>query len=227
MIWECVVRDPQRSTWIWLLILFNFPGAIIYFLVRRLPELDFPVTKYIQRRMRQDELWNAEAETANIGNSYQWVKLGDLSKELRLLDKARDAYMQALEQEPNNLKALWGLVELEYENDEFESARGHLTQILNLKPDYEYGNAALLHIKVLLKLQDEATAQELLEENLRIWNKPEAYLLLAKIYIKQQKTVAAREYLEKMISNIRSSPKFHYQRHKHLERKAKKLLKSL
>ncbi|MEL6493534.1 MAG: tetratricopeptide repeat protein [Cyanobacteria bacterium J06623_7] len=227
MIWECVTHDPQKHTWIWVLILFNFPGAIIYFLVRRLPELDFPAAKYVQRRLRRDELWNAEAAAVNIGNAHQWVMLGDIRQELRLFDKAKEAYLQALEQEPNHLKALWGMVHIAYEKDNFTDARTYLVQILKLKPDYEYGAAALLHIKVLLELEEKAAARSLLEENLQIWNKPEAYLLLAKLEIEEDEKEIARQHLEKMIANIRSSPKFHYRRHQHLERKANKLLKTL
>ena len=227
MIVECITRDPQKKIWIWVLIFFNFPGAIVYFFVRCLPELDFPLARKIQRRVRRDELWNAEAAAANIGNAYQWVILGDIRRELGLYNKAKDAYAQALEQEPDNLKALWDMVETEREQDDFAAAKEHLAQLLKLKPDYEYGNAALLYIKVLLELEEETAAQQLLEENIRVWNKPEAYLLLAQINIKQGETEAAKRHLEKMVSNIRSSPKFHYQRHKHLERKAVKLLKTL
>ncbi|MEO1692044.1 MAG: PLDc N-terminal domain-containing protein [Cyanobacteria bacterium J06631_6] len=227
MIYECLAHDPQRNIWIWVLIFFNFPGAIVYFFVRRLPELDFPVSRRIQRRVRRDELWNAEAAAANIGNAYQWVALGDLRRDLGLINKAQDAYLQALEKEQDNLKALWGMVQLEYERENFAEAKEHLAHILKLKSDYEYGNAALLYIKVLLELEEEAAAQKLLEENIKVWNKPEAYLLLAEINLKQGETETAKQHLEKMVANIRSSPKFHYQRHRHLERKANKLLKTL
>ena len=144
MIWECVAYDPQKNTWIWLLILFNFPGAIIYFFVRRLPRLDFPVSKYIQRRLRRKDLWSAEAAVLNIGNSHQLVDLGDLRRELQLLDQAKDSYLQALDKEPDNLKALWGIVQLEYQQEKFTDAKDYLAKLLNLKSDYAYGNAALL-----------------------------------------------------------------------------------
>ena len=227
MICECIAYDPQRNIWIWVLILFNFPGAIVYFFVRRLPELDFPVSRHIQRRMRRDELWNAEAAAANIGNAYQWVVLGDIRSELRLLDKAKDAYLQALEKESDNLQAMWGIVQIEYERKNFADAKDYLTRIIKFKPDYEYGNAALLHTKVLLELGEESAAQQLLEKNIKIWNKPEAYLLLAEIDLKHDRHEIAKQHLEKMIANIRSSPKFHYKRHQHLERKAKKILRTL
>ena len=227
MICECIAYDPQRSIWIWILIFFNFPGAIVYFFVRRLPELDFPVSRHIQRRMRRDELWNAEAAAENIGNAYQWVILGDLRRELRLLDKAKDAYLQALDKESDNLQAMWGIVQIEYERQNYADAREYLVRIIELKPDYEYGNAALLHIKALLWLNEESVAQQLLEENIKVWNKPEAYLLLAKLNLKQGQKEIAKQHLEKMVANIRSSPKFHYKRHKHLERKAKKILRTL
>ena len=227
MIWECVRYDPERYTWIWLLILLNFPGAVIYFFARRLPALNLPTSKRWQRRLRRDELWNAEAAAQNIGNAYQFVNLGKLRQELGLFEEAKDSYLNALEKEPNNLQALWGIVEIDNKNENFSEVKENLEKILSIKPDYEYGNASLIYIKTLIKLKEQEDIKNLLEENIKIWNKPEAYLLLAEIQIEEAKTELAKDNLKKMLLNIRSAPKFHYKRHQHLERKAKKMLNKL
>lgn len=229
MIWECVRCDPDRRIWLWLLILFNFPGAIIYFFARKLPNLNWaiPLPELMLRRLRQKEIWRAEADVLNIGNAHQYIILGNLKQDLRLYTEAKNSYLQALEKEPNNLRALWGLVLVEKQEKNLAGVKQYLQQILAVKPDYEYGDGELLYIKTLLELGKKEAAEPLLLKCIKTWNKPEARLLLAEIYLEQDKIEAAQEVLKKLIFSIRSSAKFHYKRNRHLEKKASKLLKNI
>ncbi|MEL6439434.1 MAG: tetratricopeptide repeat protein [Cyanobacteria bacterium J06621_8] len=229
MIWECVRYDPDSRTWLWLLIFLNFPGAVIYFCARKLPNLHFSVTlpRFLQLRLRQKEIWRAEADVLNIGNAHQYIILGDLKRDLGLYEEAKDAYQQALDKEPQNLKALWGLVLVEQEANNLECVKQYLQQILKIKPDYEYGDGELLYIKTLLELGEKETVEPLLLKCIKVWNKPEARLILAETYIEQNKIEEAKEILKKLIFSIRSSAKFHYKRNQHFEKKAMKILKNL
>lgn len=229
MIWECVRYDPESRTWLWLLVFLNVPGAVIYFFARKLPNmnLEIPIPKFMQRRLRQKEIWRAEADVLNIGNAHQYIVLADLRRDLRLFDEAKDAYLQALEKEPDNLKALWGIVQIETRNSNLTKVKEYLKKILEIKPDYEYGDGSLLYIKILLELEEKNEAEILLEDNIKNWNKPEARLLLAELYLQKERKEEAKILLQKMIFSIRSSTKFHYKRNRHLEQKATKLLKQL
>ncbi len=227
MIYDCVRNDPDKNTWLWILIFLNVPGAIIYFLVRRLPLIDLPVPNYFSRWMRRRELWNAEAAAMNIGKAHQYVILGNLLCDLELFDRAADAYNTALEQEPSNAQALWGVASVEMKNKDFESAKWHLETLLKLEPEYKYGEASLAYGKTLLALQEFDAAKEHLEKHLQFWRKPEAYLMLAKIHAQQGNTQDARNLLEVMLRNLRGSPEYHYRRNLHLVREAKKLLRKL
>ncbi len=229
MTWECVRYDPDSRTWLWLLIFLNFPGAIIYFVARKLPNMHFelPIPNFMQRRLREKEIWRAEADVLNIGNAHQYVVLGNLKQELRLFAEAKDAYLLALDKEPNNLRALWGVVQIEQKNNNLTKVKEYLEKILAIKPDYEYGDGELLYIKTLLELEEKDLAESLLINTIKVWNKPEARLLLGEIYIEKNHHAKAIEVLKKLIYNIRSSTKFHYKRNKHFEKKASKLLKRI
>lgn len=229
MIWECVRYDPDSRTWLWLLIFLNVPGAVIYFFARKLPtmRIDLPTPRFLQLRFRQQELWKAEADVINIGNAHQYRILGDLRQELGLLEEAKDAYQQALEKEPNNLKSLWGIVQIEIKNNNLTNIKEYLQKILAIEPDYEYGEGSLLYIKILLELEERDTAQTLLEENIKNWNKPEARLLLAELHIQENKKEEAKEQLQRILFSIRSSTNFHYKRNRHIEKKTNKLIKTI
>ena len=49
MIWECVCYDPDSIIWLWLLMFFNFPSAIIYFFARKLPNFNLEISFLLKR----------------------------------------------------------------------------------------------------------------------------------------------------------------------------------
>lgn len=227
MIYDCVRNEPEKNTWLWILIFLNVPGAIIYFLVRRLPLIDLPVPNYFSRWMRRHELWSAEAAAMNIGKAHQFMLLGNLLYDLELFERAENAYKTALEKEPSNTQALWGVALIEMKNQDFEGAKRHLETLLKLDSDYKYGEASLAYGKTLMALQDLDAAQVHLEKHLQLWKKSEAYLMLAKIKAQQGNTQEARNLVEVMLCNLRGSPEYHYRRNLHLVREAKSFLRKL
>lgn len=227
MIFDCARNDPERNTWLWILIFLNFPGAVIYFLVRRLPQMNLPVPNYFKRWTLRDKLWTAEAGVRNIGKAHQYVALGNVLLEMGEYGKATDAYRQALEKEPKNTHALWGSAFIEMNNKEFAAAKDHLQTLLKLEPDYKCGEASLYYGKALFELPDWETAKVHLKQDIKYWSHPEASILLAVILTKEGDVQPARECLETMLAKVRSSPAYHYRRHQHLVRKAEKLLKTL
>ncbi|MBD2462757.1 tetratricopeptide repeat protein [Oscillatoria sp. FACHB-1407] len=227
MIFDCVRNDPERNTWLFVLIFLNIPGAILYFLVRRLPYLNVPIPPYFQRWSRRQDLWNAEAAVRNIGKAHQYVTLGNVLNEMQMLDKAAEAYQQALEKEPKNTHALWGLASIAMHHQQFAIARDHLQQLLALEPDYKFGEASLAYGKALFALEDWDTVEPHLEKDLKHWGHPEACIMLAKIQINRGEVDAARTALENMIFKLKSAPKFHYRQKRHLIGEAERLLKKL
>jgi hypothetical protein len=227
MFLECLRHDPERHIWIWFLIVFNFPGAVIYFVLRRLSYKNLPVSKHFQRWTRRRELWNAEAAAKNIGKAHQFVLLGNLLIDLDIWDRAANAFQIALEKEPNNLQALWGAILIDRKNNKFESAKKHLETLLKIDKDYKYGDASLLYVKTILSLQDIEKAKTALEEHIKYWGKPEAYFLMAEIQFKEGKSSEARRLIDTMLQKLRSSPKFYYRQHRSIERKAQRLLRAL
>lgn len=227
MIYDCVRNDPQKNQWLWILIFLNFPGAVIYFLVRRLPQMDIPVPIFVTRWLRREQLWNAEAAARNIGKAHQFVLLGNLLCELAIFDRAQVAYKTALEKEPNNTQALWGAAFIDMQNKNFASAKLHLEKLVKLDPDYKYGEAFLAYGKTLVALEEWDAAKAHLENDVKRWSHPEAYIMLGTILAKEGDIQSARGYLETTIFRVRGSSYYHYRRNSHWVRKAQKLLKTL
>lgn len=227
MIFDCARNDPERNTWLFILILLNIPGAILYFLIRRLPQLNLPGSPYFRRWSRRQDLWNAEAAVRNIGKAHQYVALGHVLSEIQRFDQAVEAYQQALDKEPKNTHALWGLATIAMHNKQFAIARDHLKTLLTLEPDYKFGEASLLYGQALFAVEDWAAVEPHLEKDLKHWGHPEAAIMLAKIQVNRGETAAAQTALETLIFKLKSSPRFYYRQKRHLIGEAERLLRTI
>lgn len=227
MLYDCMRSEPDRQTWLWILLFTNFPGALIYFFMRWIPRCNIQLPSFFSRWTRSRELWIAEEQARSIGKAHQFVNLGNLLYDMRMFEKAEDAYKQALEKEADNKQALWGAASLDIKNKKFLPAKEHLQKLLSLDPDYKYGDASMAYAETLMVLKEENAAKEHLEKHLKNWNHPEGYITLANILAQQGDKKSAREYLERMISKVRGSSYYHYKRNKHFINKAEKLLKKL
>lgn len=227
MIFDCVRNEPDRQTWLWILLFLNVAGAIIYFFASYLPRSGFLQANMFKQWTLKQELWNAEAGVRNIGKPHQYVTLGNVLLDMGQVDKAAEAFQQAYEKEPNNTHALWGLAAVEMQQKQYAKAKDNLQKLTALDPDYKSGEASLLHCKALYELKDWGLAKAALKKDIQYWSHPESSLLLATIQKQEGNPQDARDCLETMMAKVKASPIYHYRRHQHIIRKAEKLLKTL
>lgn len=226
MIVDCVRNEPDRHIWLWVLVLFNIPGAIAYFLIQVIPRGDY-LPRYFQRWTRKRELWVAQNEARSIGKAYQYINLGNILGELGMHDQAETAFEQALLQESENTHALWGIANAAIAQKNLLKAKELLAKLLQIDDDYKYGDASLAYGEVLIKLKENKAAQIHLEKHIKNWSHPQAYLLLADLFIHEDDRKAAKECLETMITRIQGSSYFHYKRNRAFLGKARKMLRKL
>jgi hypothetical protein len=228
MIFDCVRNEPKGSSWLWLLIVMNFPGAVIYFAVRKLPYLDLPVPNFFKRWTMREALWSAEAGVTNIGKSHQYVILGNVLTEMGNFSRAVECYQEALQKEATNTHALWGCATIEMQRKNFDLARGYLKDLLDRDADYKRGEPSLLYGKALYELKHWSAAKDYLEMDIKRWGHAEAFLLLAKIAVNIDRDPAtAKIYLETMLARLKASPRYNYRKNQALIRSAQQMLKTL
>jgi hypothetical protein len=227
MLYDCLKNERDRQTWLWILIFLNVMGAGLYFFMCWLPRASFPVPRFAKRWTSQDLLWQAEAEAKNIGKAHQHIKLGNLLYDMGDREKAANAYLQALEKEPENPKALWGIASIEIDQKHWDVAAHYLKTLVKVQPDFAYGDASFSYGQVLFSIGDLAGAKAHLTQHFQSWSHPEAYLLMAKIHQQLGDIPDARETLETMIIKVKSSPPFQYRRNKKYVGQGERLLKTL
>lgn len=229
MFYSCFLheRGQVRLLWVVTIIFLHIFGAVFYLVVRWLPlKLSITQTSVQRRRLKQD-LQQAIANAQNIGKAYQYVQLGRIYEEMKRADHALAAYQQALSKESDNVDALWGsaAIELTYKNS--EQALPLLKRLIEIMPDYKFGDASLAYGKTLFDCGDFNLAQQHLESHLKQWSHPEAAILMAKLQTHHRNTPGACEVLETMITNVQGSPDFHYRKHRQHVVQGQRLLKSL
>lgn len=237
MLYECLKGGQRSQRWIWPLLFLNVIGAAMYFVIEWLPQHPDFLGKlgiFNRRKMRvggatpkEYRLWQAEADAKNIGNATQFITLGNLLFDMRETQKAYDAYQQALEKEPKEPKALWGAFQCSNELKDYETAKAYIEMLLQVKPDYGYGEASLAYSELLYQMQNYDAAATHLQTHLKEWSNPSGYLMLADIQAKQSNVEAARATLETLIIKIKGFVPFQYRKNEHFIRKAERKLKGL
>jgi hypothetical protein len=225
-IW-CVRRDPEWTVWLWIILLFQPLGAFIYFLARWLPGANIPQPDFAQRFLRKGELQRLEIAARQIGNSHQFIELGDALRETGQLPKAASAYERALAKEASNPQALWGAGWVAYQQEDYQQAHRNLSKLLGIDPAYKFGDVSLLYARTLVALGRRDEAIEHLEGHIKRWRHPEALYVLAQLYYAENCFDESREHLEALIMDINGSPSAIARRQMTWKSRAQKLLKRL
>lgn len=228
MLVHCARYDPERNLWLWILFIGNVPAAFIYFLVRWLPNARVSGRpSFWGRWSKSRQIPRLEVAARNIGNAHQFVELGEAYRETGKADRAADCFGRALQKDPQHMPALWGAAQVELQRQNFAKARPHLEQILAKDGTYKFGDVSLAYCRTLYSLNENDAARERLEQHLKRWTHPEAYVLLASILIDRGEHEPAREHLEATLSDLRGGPAFFARQNRGWARKAKKLLSRL
>jgi hypothetical protein len=227
MLVECVRKDPEKYTWLWIILIVPGVGPMIYFFVRWLPERNLQPPAWLRGLTRGSEIRRLQSAAVQIGNPYHHVQLGDAMRETWQFERALDAYERALEKEPTNLSALWGAGLIELHSKSYEAARVYFEKIMQLDPQFKFGDASLAYAKTLINLQRTDEAIDLLEQHAKRWRTPEAVYLLATLYAQTGRDDAARSHLQTMLLDIDASPLSIARKQSAWGRRGRQLLKKL
>jgi hypothetical protein len=228
MLIHCARNDPDRNMWLWILFIGNVPAAFIYFLVRWLPQARFSDNSSILNRWKRGrQIPRLEAAARNIGNAHQFVELGDAYRETGKMDRAAECFQTALQKDSTSMPALWGAAQVQMQRHDFAAARAHLEQILTRDETYKFGDVSLAYCRTLVRLNEADAACARLEQHLKRWTHPEAYVLIAQILIDRGQHAAARKHLEGTLLDLQGGPAFFARQNRGWARLARRLLGKL
>lgn len=207
MLVYCIRNDSDRQVWLWILLCFPLLGASIYFFARWLPSSSIAVPAFLRRWTESSKIRRLQAAADQIGNPYQHIELGDALSGVMQFDKAELSYRRAIEKEPNNLPALWGLATVQSHLSQPTEAKATLESILKIDPGYKFGDVSLSYGRTLQALHDQEAALNHWRAHIKRWRQPEALCSMAQILIERQEYPEARLLLQQMISDIDLTPR--------------------
>lgn len=226
MIVHCYRYEADRSFWMWIMLIFP-PSSMAYFVARWLPDSRLRMPKALTRLFGGGELQRLEIATLQIGNPHQFVQYGDALREAGQHDKAKAAYVQALERDPANIQALWGAACVDLSSRRFEEAGERLQQVLKIDPQYKFGDVSLAYGQVLIETRSLEDALAHLQKHVQRWRQPEALYLLATLHAEMGQSTEARRTLQMLLLDVASCPSAIARRYGVWKSKAKKMLKKL
>lgn len=227
MLVYCVRNDPERHIWLWVILIFQPFGALIYFLARWLPSSSLQPPRFLHNLFRGREIERKRIAASQIGNAHQYVELADALRDIGRLDAASDAYQRALDKDPRHMGGLWGAACVDFRRENFQAAKEKLEQVLAVDSNYKFGDVSLLYGNVLLKLNQSDDARAHLEQHTRRWRHPEALFRLAEIRIRDGDPGSARNLLQSLIMDVDGSPRAIARRFYFWKGRARRLLRKL
>lgn len=227
MLIHCYRTEPDRQFWIWILVIAQPIGPVAYFVLRYLPSKEFPAPAFLRRWTRGQELARLETAAQQIGNAHQFIQWGDALREVGLLDRAHEAYERALKKDGQNLQALWGSAQVAANCKRYADVRVFTRQVLDIDPQYKFGDVSLAHGRALNELGEFDAALDHLEQHVRRWRHPEAMYLLAKLHMSQGNMRAARLQLIGLIQDLNGSPTAIARKHGRWKSRARQMLRKL
>ncbi|MFG0334483.1 MAG: tetratricopeptide repeat protein [Maioricimonas sp. JB049] len=227
MLVYCIRNDPERYTWLWVILIFQPLGAIIYFFARWLPSKRLEPPPFLGKWTRGSEIRRLKIAASQIGKPHQYNELAEALQETGQTQEAGAAYRAALEKDGKNVQALWGAAGVDFKNEDYAAAREKLEKVLARDPSYKFGDVSLLYGKTLYRLGEREAAREQLEKHTKRWRHPEGVFLLATLCADAGEIKQAREHLDGLIMDIEASPRAIARKQVFWKARARKLLRRL
>lgn len=221
MLIDCIRNEPNKVTWLLILILLNILGAIIYWVVRKLPEIN----NTFDRGNTRQVIRSLESQVIHLDNAYYRSKLGEVYLDARNVKMALLNFEKALEFEPDNISALLGKGECLVRMKKYNDAVSILEISYKKDPNHRMGKGGELLLDCYYKLGNNKALHDLLQE---LQKKNQSYQIefyTAYFMIKDKKQEQAKEKLRNLIKNIKLLSRGDYYRHKNWLLNAKHLLR--
>ena len=206
MLIHCAWYEPDKTFWLWLLVVAPFPGAIVYAVVRFVPAADWRTPGWLQKLTRGKELARLATATETIGNAHQFVQYGDALRETGQWSEAAKAYEQAMQKDPENLPALWGAAQVAVTQKRPADVCRLCQQILEREPHYRFGDVSFTYAKALFATGETTSGLAQLQRHCQRWRQPEAVYLLAEHCFDNGDHAAAKQHLQELLRDINGSP---------------------
>jgi len=215
-------RRRPETYWLWIIILFGWPGALAYFLVEGVNYASMGRTiRGPSRRRRIRTLQALVRDNPSAGN---FEELGELLLTERKYAAARAAFDAALSQRTDSVDPFYrrGIAELEL--GDHAAAIADLEHVVKHEPKYDYSRARCLLAQALARAGRTAEAEGMFDQLLASTTSCEATISAAEFYADRGRAREARELAETLLARRATMPAYQKRRDRPFLRRARRLL---
>jgi hypothetical protein len=217
------VQRRPNTYWLWIILMFGGVGALIYIAVEVVPDAGLLRGAFdvFPRRKRIQELEVLVLDNPSIGN---YEELGDLYLDDHQFARARASFDRVIAKS-DSIDPFYRRALSELALDDFAAAAADLEQVVARDARYDFQRAAGLYAHVLGKIGAREKAAALFAEVTATSTLSETQYNYACFLAGENRTVAAREWAERILRKKATMPDYIRRRERKWFRQAAALLK--
>ncbi len=194
----------RRAGWFWYLVILVAPfGAVIYFVAIKLPNVSPGTKPATAIDTHSVPATNRMVASANLSTTLEHA---DQLEENELYDEAMSIFQEALERDPNDLRALHGMARCELGLGHPRAAVTLLEQVLRTDREYRNFGAALDYADALWLAGQKQDTLELLRGLVGLTRRINHRLALAHYLAEIGNTTDARTEIQHAIREHEAMP---------------------
>ena len=220
------VRRRPENYWFYIIFFGGFPGASVYILAEVLPDLGL-LRGVFQGFGRRSRIQSLETQILDNPSAANYEELGELYKDQRQYEKARDAFNRAIAARSDSIYTFYSRAQSSRALNDYPAAIPDLEHVVTADRKFDYYRAAGLLADAYARTGQMEPAGRLFGEVTQISTTPETLYNYANFLKLANRHDESREWVQKLLAKKRTLPRYMQRRERPWFQKGKDLVKEL
>ncbi len=220
------VRRRPENYWFFIIFFGGFLGAGIYIVAEVLPDLGL-LRGVVQGFGRKSRIQTVETQILDNPSAANYEELGELYKDQKQYEKARDAFSHAIAARSDSIYTFYYRAQSSLGMNDLVNAIPDLERVVTADRKFDYYRAAGLLADAYARTGQMERAEPLFAEVTQYSTTPETLYNYASYLKTANRREEAREWAQKLLAKKRTLPRYTQRRERPWFRKGKALLKEL
>jgi hypothetical protein len=220
------VRRRPENYWFFIIFFGGFLGASVYIVAEVLPDLGL-LRDVFQGFGRRSRIQTVETLILDNPSAANFEELGELYKDQKQYEKAREAFNQAIAARSDSPYTFYSRAQCSLALNDLAAAIPDLERVVTADWKFDVHRAAGLLADAYARSGDLQRAGQLFAEVMQISTTPETLYNYASFLKTADRREEAREWAEKLLAKKRTLPRYMQRVERPWFRRGKLLLKEL
>jgi hypothetical protein len=220
------VRRRPENYWFYVIFFLGWPGAAVYIVAEVIPDLGL-LRGVFQGFGRRSRIQKVETDILDNPSPANYEELGELYKDQRQYEKARDAFHHAIAARSDSIYTFYSRAQSSLGLNDLAAAIPDLERVVAADRKFDYYRAGGLLADAYARTGQLERAEQLFAEITQFSTTPETLYNYANFLKTANRREEAHEWGQKLLAKKRTLPRYMQRRERPWFRKGKALLKEL